>query len=235
MAKSANKKLLGTKRFHPTANPKSNEMMDMRRLDNEYVAADNPDLVLSPAQEWAMSRSGDGTEEPDKLPSEPHQSAVERTFCFVDLSGFTNYTRKNGPTEALRLLDKFRALTRKVASARGVRVAKWLGDGALLVSTEPGPCIATAAHLAYRFQEANIAMRVGIAAGTSLLLDGDDYVGEPVNLAAKLCAAAHPGEILASVQEEDLPSWVNLEKMVSVEIKGVGLVGGMFLLKPRID
>ena len=34
------------------------------------------------------------------------------------------------------MLTGFRALVREVASEHGVRVAKWLGDGAMFVSTE---------------------------------------------------------------------------------------------------
>ena len=52
---------------------------------------------------------------------------VPRTFCFADLTGFTNYTAEHGDDVAATLLSAFRAVARDVASARGVRVAKWLG------------------------------------------------------------------------------------------------------------
>ena len=44
---------------------------------------------------------------------------VPRTFVFVDLSGFTNYTAANGDDAAGRLLGAFRSITREVASERG--------------------------------------------------------------------------------------------------------------------
>ena len=59
---------------------------------------------------------------------------VPRTFAFVDLSGFTNYTAAFGDDAAGRLLGAFRTLTREIASERGVRIAKWLGDGCMVVS-----------------------------------------------------------------------------------------------------
>ena len=61
---------------------------------------------------------------------------VARTFAFVDLSGFTQFTDLHGDDEAVAVLSQFRAALRATASDIGVRVAKWLGDGAMLVSVD---------------------------------------------------------------------------------------------------
>src|SRR3954451_10914242 len=61
---------------------------------------------------------------------------IPRTFTFVDLSGFTNYTAAFGDDAAGRILGAFRTLCRETASEQGVRIAKWLGDGCMIVSTE---------------------------------------------------------------------------------------------------
>ena len=178
----------------------------------------------TPAREWAEARPGSGTEHPDELPDTAHLS-VERTFCFADLSGFTRYTRENGPHAAVTLLDEFRAVSRDVAAKRGVRVAKWLGDGVMLVGTEPTPTIAWGGHMIDHFaNEPEINLRVGLATGAALLFEGDDYIGEPVNLAAKLCAVAEPGQILANCDVADLPPWIRIHEVDSLEIRGVGLV-----------
>jgi class 3 adenylate cyclase len=42
-----------------------------------------------------------------------------------------------------------------------------------------------------------LALRAGIAAGPVILFEGDDYIGQPVNLASRLCDLAHPHEVLA--------------------------------------
>ena len=186
----------------------------------------------APATEWARSRYGTGLEHPDDLPPEAPHPTLERTFCFVDLSGFTQYTREHGPHEAVRLLEEFRAVTRSNAAQRGVRVAKWLGDGAMLVSTEAGPAVALGAHLVTHFAHTEIAIRVGLASGEALLFEGDDYIGEPVNLAAKLCAAAEPREILADVDVDDLPDWVEVAGDVELEIRNMGRIGGILRLRP---
>ncbi len=108
---------------------------------------------------------------------------VPRTFVFVDLTGFTNYTAENGDDEAGRLLSRFRAATREVASERGVRVAKWLGDGAMIVCLDRSDAIATALDLECRTAVAcaPLALRAGVAGGYALLFEGDDYIGSAVN------------------------------------------------------
>jgi len=67
---------------------------------------------------------------------------VPRTFVFLDLSGFTNYTAAFGDDAAGRLLGAFRTLVREVASDRGVRIAKWLGDGCMVVAVDQADAIA---------------------------------------------------------------------------------------------
>ena len=66
---------------------------------------------------------------------------VRRYFAFVDLCGFTRFTEVHGDEEAVAVLTGFRTLVRFIASEHGVRVAKWLGDGAMFVSTD-GPALA---------------------------------------------------------------------------------------------
>ena len=62
---------------------------------------------------------------------------VDRWFAFVDLSGFTSFGDEFGDDESVRVLTLFRGAVRQVATDFGVRIAKWLGDGCMLVSVEP--------------------------------------------------------------------------------------------------
>jgi len=188
-----------------------------------------------PARAWAEAAHRDAVAPPHAVDDDETHLTVRRTFCFVDLSGFTPYTREYGPHAAVRVLSEFRRVTRNVAARRGVRIAKWLGDGAMLVGTEPKPTVALGAHLVHHFANRSTTVRVGIASGVALLYEGDDYIGEPVNLAAKLCAAAAPGEILTVVTEDDLPDWVKVRQTVSVDIRGIGTIGGVSKVEPVTD
>ena len=54
----------------------------------------------------------------------------------------------------------------------------------MIVGTAPAPTIAAGAHLIHHFADQPTDVRVGLATGVALLFEGDDYIGEPVNLAA---------------------------------------------------
>lgn len=126
---------------------------------------------------------------------------VRRSFGFVDLSGFTSYGTMYGDDRAVEQLSLFRSVVRAVGSSTGVRVAKWLGDGAMLVGLDPaglaGAILRIKRGLEARGSE--LAIHAGVASGDVILFEGDDHIGKVVNLAARLAAIAAPGQILAPV------------------------------------
>ena len=154
---------------------------------------------------------------------------VPRTFIFLDLSGFTNYTAAYGDDAAGRILGTFRTLVRKVASERGVRVAKWLGDGCMIVAVEQQAGIEFVTDLAGRAAHvcAPLTLRAGIASGHALLFEGDDYIGSAVNMASRLCDHAKKVDVLMpTMQLERLPEGVVAEHFGEIELRGFpGRVG----------
>jgi adenylate cyclase len=176
-----------------------------------------------------------GTERPEFLPPTDGPIELARTFAFVDICGFTAITQDHGPRVAVRALKVFRSLIKEIAGRRGIRVGKWLGDGALLVGTLPGPTIATVAELTGRFETRSFDLRAGLATGVALLFDGDDYIGRPVNLAARLCDEAAPGELLCDHESlVGLPNWVDAGRPRIVDVRGVGTVEAS-PLRPAMD
>ncbi len=125
---------------------------------------------------------------------------VERCFAFADICGFTRFSDFHGDEEAVRVLAALRGAVREVATTYGIRVAKWLGDGAMLVGTDIGSIVRAVVDLydVYESQDAHLPLRVGVSAGPVIVFEGDDYTGSCINLAARLCEAAAPNEILAS-------------------------------------
>ncbi len=125
---------------------------------------------------------------------------VNRTFAFIDLSGFTGYTSEHGDDHAVEVLRQFRIAVREAASSRGVRIAKWLGDGAMLVGVETEPVVEAVVDIEHRISDSDtpLPLRGGIAVGPVILFEGDDYIGHAVNIAARLCDEAQPREILAA-------------------------------------
>ena len=148
---------------------------------------------------------------------------VPRTFVFVDLSGFTNYTAAFGDDAAGRLLSTFRAIVRDTASERGVRIAKWLGDGCMVVSVQQPDALTFVLDLEQRAADvcAPLTVRAGIATGHALLFEGDDYIGSAVNMAARLCDYARGVEVLMpTMQIERLPEGVVAKPYGDIELRG---------------
>jgi len=124
---------------------------------------------------------------------------VTRSFTFLDLCGFTRFTSEEGDDRATAVLGDFRGCVRTICSRRGVRVAKWLGDGAMIVAVDAPPMVAAVLEIEAKVDESGspLPIRGGLATGAVILFEGDDYIGSPVNLAARLCDAAGPRQILA--------------------------------------
>jgi class 3 adenylate cyclase len=139
---------------------------------------------------------------------------VERTFAFLDLCGFTAYTDEKGDAAAYDVISKFRTAVRQVASERGVRLAKWLGDGVMMIGVEQEDLVEAVIDIEYLVDESRspLPMRAGIARGRVLLIDGDDHVGSAVILASRLCDRAEPHQILAQA------GTVSLQMVNAVEI-----------------
>jgi class 3 adenylate cyclase len=148
---------------------------------------------------------------------------VPRTFAFVDLSGFTNYTAAFGDDAAGRLLGAFRTIVREVASERGVRIAKWLGDGCMIVAVDQAAGIEFTLDLHARSGDvcSPLTLRAGIATGYALLFEGDDYIGSAVNMASRLCDIADRHQVLMPTMGlERLPAGVAATPIGSVALAG---------------
>lgn len=152
---------------------------------------------------------------------------VHRSFAFIDVSGFTALTEVEGDERAVDLLTAFRALLRDICSRRGVRIAKWLGDGAMLVCVDTRPLLETVLEIHYVVTEVSgpvstVSIRSGVSSGDVILMEGDDYVGHCVNVASRLCDLAPASEAWAAPSVmEHLPSWGIVASETPVSLRGV--------------
>lgn len=149
---------------------------------------------------------------------------VDRAFAFVDLCGFTAFTERHGDERAVLVLAQFRTALREVAARRGVRVVKWLGDGAMLSSTMPEALTALVIEFDQRMaaEIPSLALRAGLDLGPVIMFEGDDYIGRSVNVAARLCDAARAHEILATEAiSRELPGWVDIDVVPRIEVRGI--------------
>jgi class 3 adenylate cyclase len=117
---------------------------------------------------------------------------------FADLCGYTAYTCRHGDTAAADLAVAFHRSVRELAADGGCDVVKLLGDGVMLHARD---CQA-AVRLAHRILDLSAGhgyppIRIGLDSGPAVHREGDWY-GATVNAAARLAAAATPGELLVS-------------------------------------
>jgi adenylate cyclase len=149
---------------------------------------------------------------------------VRRTFAFVDLSGFTALTEIEGDERAVSVLAVFRSTLRVICSRRAVRIAKWLGDGAMLVSVESKPLVAATLEMKFAADSSPepVALKCGITIGNVILLEGDDYIGHAVNVASRLCDMAVGHEVLALAElVPELPAWGTALAADEVNVRGL--------------
>jgi adenylate cyclase len=205
-----------------------------RRARTTNFSAAN--AVVSPSRFGRSARGDDATAESGAIGTAPRSRGLEeprevaeaiepvdRAFAFLDLCGFTAYMETHGEHAAIDTISRFRSLARDLTVRRGVRVAKWLGDGVMIIGVEVGPTIATAVELIARYDGRPLALRGGIAHGQVLIVDGDDYIGRPANLASRLCQTARPGELLAvGYHASTLPPWITVHGTRSVMVRGIG-------------
>ena len=113
----------------------------------------------------------------------------------------------------------------------GGRLVKTTGDGILATFDGPARGIRCAAELRDELRGMGFQFRAGIHAGEVELRDGD-VGGIAVHIAARVMAAAGPGEILASRTVRDLVvgSDLVLEDRGTYPLKGVEGIWQLFVV-----
>jgi adenylate cyclase len=153
------------------------------------------------------------------------RGGLEATICFVDLASFTSLARVHGDEVAAEILDRFDGLVRRLVEDHNGTLIKQIGDAFMLVFTEPMSALRFAVHLdAAASSERNFpAVRTGINCGPVLYRVGD-YVGNTVNIAARLAALASANEIYVTQAVADAVTddeEIKLESAGRFELAGV--------------
>lgn len=156
------------------------------------------------------------------LPDGEVQPRQELTVAFVDLTGWTALARAASYSALARLVERFEDLVAAQAARHGLRVVKYMGDGAMVVGEEASAVCTFALDLvaAVTADEALPPVRVGIAAGV-VLPSGGDYHGATVNLAARLVASAAPATVLVADEVRGLAPGVRFGTPQVVEVRGL--------------
>jgi len=96
-------------------------------------------------------------------------------MCFLDLVGYTRLNEEHGD-----------------------QAVKWLGDGVMVQFRDPAGAVLAALRLVEQLPAAGLPpAHVGVAAGP-VVVQGGDYFGRTVNLAARIAAYASASRVLVS-------------------------------------
>ena len=168
----------------------------------------------------------------------------EITVAFLDLRGFTAFAETAEPEEVMGILRDYHAAMGKLVMAHDGTLERFTGDGMMVFFNDPVP-VENPAERAVRMALAmrdrvgelsaawkkrgfDLALGIGIAQGYATIgaigFEGRwDYgaIGTVTNLAARLCAEAKGGQILAAQRVV-----VAVEDMIeSEDIGGLALKG----------
>jgi class 3 adenylate cyclase len=162
------------------------------------------------------------------------------TLLFVDIRGFTAFAERRSPEDAVAVLNRYLQLLADLVTRFQGDVDKFMGDGlfahftggdkaldAIRCGLEMHRAVGTAAAADPALPP--LAVGVGIATGEVIVgsvggANRLDYtaVGAPVNLAARLCAAAEAGETLLNDATYDaVRGLVAAEPAPPLMVKGV--------------
>jgi adenylate cyclase len=152
---------------------------------------------------------------------------------FLDLAGYTRLTEEQGDAAAADLAETLAVLVNRSAREHGGVPVKWLGDGVMVHYREPAGAVLSALQLVAQLPEAGLPpAHVGVAAGP-VVVQGGDYFGRTVNLAARIAAHASAGQVLVSgsVAESVPPQGVRFAELGEQLLKGIA--GPVRLLEAR--
>ena len=132
------------------------------------------------------------------------------TLLFTDMTGSTALTQRLGDAGAQEIVRAHNDIVRRSLAANGGKEVKHTGDGLMVSFTSASSALECAiaiqqgvAAFVEERPESDLRVRVGLNAGEPVA-EGGDYFGTAVQLAARICDLAEPGQILVSGVVRDL-------------------------------
>jgi adenylate cyclase len=144
----------------------------------------------------------EGQDEPEPATAPAPSGLV--TILFTDMEGSTPLTQRLGDAKAQELLRSHNAIIRDALKAHQGSEIKHTGDGVMASFSTASKALECAVAIQRAFAERNesnpeapVRVRIGLNAGEPVAED-EDLFGTAVQLAARVCARAEPGHVLAS-------------------------------------
>ena len=178
----------------------------------------------------------------------PEGELVACTVLFSDIRGFTKLSKGMPPREVVGLLNEYFEQMVEVVFSYGGTLDKFMGDGLMAVwgtpvqsSTDAFFAAKAADHMRQvlesvvnkgRVARGEEPLQAGFGIATGPVVAGgiggarrQDFtvIGDPVNLASRLCNKAIAGQVLVCEETKNacLKDGVNFEELPAISIKGI--------------
>ena len=150
-----------------------------------------------------------------------------RSVMFTDIVGSTELTQRIGDEAAMSVLRMHDAIVRSALAGAGGREIKHTGDGIMACFFSAAAAIRCAMRIQQEIVVQSerathpIRLRIGAAAGEPVE-QGEDLFGSTVQLAARLCAHAQPGQIMVSNVMAELCAgkMLTFQDLGEIQVKG---------------
>ena len=136
-------------------------------------------------------------------PSHHHHGAVVHTILFTDLESSTALTQSVGDAKAQDVLHAHNEVVRKALTEHDGNEVKHTGDGIMASFSSAVSAVEAAQQIQRDLAGVEIRVRIGLNAGEPIVEDRD-FFGTAVQLAARICDRAEPGQVLVSRVVMDL-------------------------------
>lgn len=137
----------------------------------------------------------------ENSPTPPPNESAFRVILFTDMEGSTSMTERFGDAKAMEVFRFHDAIIRDALGRTGGRQVKHTGDGVMASFNSAARAVECSITIQRDFREnqeaeAPVRVRIGMSAGEPIE-EGSDFFGSTVQLAARVCGHAGPGQILA--------------------------------------
>lgn len=168
------------------------------------------------------------------------------TVLFADVRGFTNLTERTPPNEMVAMMNEYFDRITTVIFQHNGTLDKYIGDAVMALWGAPlthdndevqavqaaiGMQQSVNEFNQIRMAEGKEPIGVGIGIATGQLIAGYmgssqtlsyTVLGRSVNLSARLCGMAEPGEVLLAPTTYDfVREWVLAEELAPIQLKGI--------------
>jgi len=185
--------------------PSREAVQDMHRAAHGFLA----NQIIEVDRSSVTSFLG-RLEDPRDADGQPIQEPAFRAIMFTDMANSTATTNQLGDHAAFELLREHHAIIRQGLREHEGREVDHAGDGFLSCFPSVFKSVECAIAVQRQLVEFNkehpmtpIQVRIGLGAGEPVA-EGDALFGSVVNLTSRICAQAHPGQILSAPVVRDL-------------------------------